>query len=163
MTAATYADGVSLRSGLRACTQSFVLRGRATRSELASALILIAFGEAMLLVLVHFFHPPTALGLPILWRRVAFEQSLALLLLVPLIGLGARRLHDVGLPVLPGVVLALIVLAGWLNRQQVAIGLHGGLPVLSWAAPVALTILVIALFWSPMIGTNRFGADPRAR
>lgn len=163
MTAATYRDGVSLRSGLRAFRQSFVFRGRATRSELTSALILIAIGEGVLFLMVHLFHPPTAIGIVRLWQRVAFEQSLAMVLLVPLVGLIVRRSHDVGWPALPGVMLAAIALAGDLDRQQVAIGLHPGVPMLPEAGRIALLVLAIGLYWSPRVGSNRFGPDPRTR
>lgn len=163
MTAASYRDGVSLRNGLRAIGQSFVFQGRATRSELTSALILAGLAEALLFLVIHFFHPPTAPGLTVLWRRVAFEQSLALLPLVPLIGIGVRRLHDVGVSAVPGILLALIALASDLNQQLAAIGLHEGIPMPAWAGPIALLILAVALFWSPSAGANRFGPDPRTR
>ncbi|WP_040598143.1 DUF805 domain-containing protein [Sphingomonas elodea] len=161
MTAASYSDGVSLRSGLRAIGQSFVFRGRSTRSELTSALILIALGEVALFLAFHFLHPPTALNVPLFRRRVALEEALALALFVPLIGLIVRRLHDVGLPALPGLLLAAIGIAGDLDRTQVAIGVYPGVPMLPTAGHVALAILVIGLYWSPAIGANRFGMDPR--
>lgn len=161
MTAASYRDGVSLRTGLRAIGQSFVFRGRSTRSELTSALILIAIGEAMLFLLIHFFHPPTALNLQTFWARAGIEEALALLLLVPLIGLIVRRLHDVGLPAVPGLLLAAIAVAADLNRTQAVMGLHPAMPFPPLAGRLALAILVVALYWSPALGENRFGADPR--
>lgn len=161
MTAANYRDGVSLRTGLRAIGQSFVFHGRSTRSELTSALILIAIGETLLFVASHFFHPPTPLDLPLFWRRVAVEEALGLALFVPMIGLIVRRLHDVGLPAIPGLMLAAIGVAGDLDRTQVAIGVHPGVPMLPLAGRLALLILAVALYWSPAIGSNRFGSDPR--
>lgn len=150
-----------MRTGVRAIGQSFVFRGRSTRSELTSALILIALGEAALFLLIHFFHPPTQLNVQTFWTRAAAEEGLALLLFVPLIGLIVRRLHDVGLPAIPGLLLAAIGVAADLNRTQAALGLYPGVPVLPIAGPVALAILIVALYWSPAIGANRFGADPR--
>ncbi|WP_084582146.1 DUF805 domain-containing protein [Sphingomonas azotifigens] len=161
MTAASYRDGVSLQTGLRAIGQSFVFHGRSTRSELTSALILIAIGELVLFLAFHFFHPPTPLNVTVFWRRVAVEEGLALLLFVPLIGLIVRRLHDVGLPAIPGLLLAAIGVAGELDRTQVAIGLHPGVPMLPAAGQVALLVLAVALYWSPALGINRFGGDPR--
>jgi len=161
MTEVAYRDGVSLRTGLRAIGRSFQFRGRSTRSELTSALILIALAEAALLLLIHFFHPPTQLNVQTFWARAAFEEALALLLFVPLIGLIVRRLHDVGLPAIPGMLLAAIAVASDVNRTQVTIGLYPGVAVLPIAGPVALAILAIALYWSPAIGPNRFGSDPR--
>lgn len=161
MTEVAYRDGVSLRTGLGAIGRSFLFRGRSTRSELTSALILIALAEAALFLLIHFFHPPTQHNLQTFWTRAALEEALALLLFVPLIGLIVRRLHDVGLPAIPGLLLAAIALASDLNRTQAALGLYPGVPVLPMAGPVALAILAVALFWSPAIGSNRFGADPR--
>lgn len=161
MTAASYRDGVSLRNGLRAIGQSFVFRGRSTRSELTSALILIAIGEVLLFLGFHFFHPPTPLNVTLFWRRVAVEEALALALFVPLIGLIVRRLHDVGLPAVPGLLLAAIGVAGDLDRTRSTIGLHPGVPMLPTAGHVALAILALALYWSPAIGANRFGMDPR--
>ncbi|OAN58857.1 DUF805 domain-containing protein [Sphingomonas sp. TDK1] len=162
MTAASYRDGVSLRNGLRAIGQSFVFQGRSTRSELTSALILIAIGELVLFLAFHFFHPPTPLNVALFWRRVAVEEGLALLLFLPLIGLIVRRLHDVGLPAIPGLVLAAIGVAGDLDRTQVAMGLYPGVPLLPTAGQVALVVLAVALYWSPASGGNRFGPDPRA-
>lgn len=161
MTEVAYRDGVSLRTGLRAIGRSFLFRGRSTRSELTSALILIALAEAALFLLIHFFHPPTVPSVHTFQLRAAFEEALALLLLVPLLGLIVRRLHDTGLPAIPGLLLAAIVVASDLNRTQAAMGLYPGVPVLPIAGPVALALLVIALYWSPENGTNRFGADPR--
>ncbi len=161
MTAASYRDGVSLRSGLRAIGQSFVFHGRSTRSELTSALILIAIGEALLFLAFHFFHPPTPLGVPLFWRRVAVEEALGLMLFVPLIGLIVRRLHDVGLPAMPGLLLAAIGVAGDLDRTQTVIGVYPGVPMLPTAGHVALAVLALGLYWSPEIGANRFGMDPR--
>lgn len=162
MTAASYIDGVSLRTGLRAIGQSFVFRGRSTRSELTSALILILIGEAVLFLLSHFFHPPTTLNVQIFRTRAAIEEVLALLLFLPLLGLIVRRLHDVGLPAIPGLLLGAIAVASDVNRTQAAMGLYPGVPVLPIAGPIALAILVVALYWSPESGPNRFGADPRA-
>ncbi len=161
MTAASYRDGVSLRTGLRAIGHSFVFRGRSTRSELTSALILIALGEAALFLLIHFFHPPTLPNVQTFWARAAFEEALALLLFVPLLGLIVRRLHDVGLPALPGLLLAAIVVAWDLNRTQAVMGLYPAMPFPPLAGQAAIAILVIALYWSPSMGPNQFGTDPR--
>lgn len=161
MTAAMISDGISLRSGLRAIGRSFHLQGRSTRRELISALILIALGEGLLFLLIHFFHPPTVIDFTTFWRRAAVERALELVLLVPLIGLIARRGHDVGLSALVGLGLAAIVLAGDFDRDLVAIGLFSGVALLPLAADIALLLLILLLFWSPVPGRNRYGNDPR--
>lgn len=158
---ARYSDGVSLRSGLRAVADSFAFHGRATRSELVSAAILIALAELCWFALVHFFHPPTAPGLTSLWNRVAFEQGVATVLLVPLLGLAFRRSHDAGFSGWPALVLLLVSVAGKVQDVQVLLGVHGGVPALAWVDDFCRVALLILLMWSPTVGANRFGPDPR--
>jgi uncharacterized membrane protein YhaH (DUF805 family) len=160
-TAIPYNDGVSVRTGIGAIARTLVFRGRSTRTELVSALILIGLAEALWQLVIHFFHPPVAPGLTTLWHRLAFEQAVSVALLAPLPALIVRRLHDVGLPALPGLVLAVVALAGPIERIQVLVGLHPGIPMLALAGELSALILAVALLWSPARGTNRHGPDPR--
>ncbi|MHA6719825.1 DUF805 domain-containing protein [Sphingomonas sp. RS6] len=160
-TALSYRDGVSIRTGIGAIARSLVFRGRSTRTELVSALILIGLAELLWRLVTHFFHPPTATGIETLWRHLAFEQAVSIALLAPLPALIVRRLHDVGLPAMPGLLLAGIAVMARIEQLQVAVGLHPGIPMLPPAGAVSTLILAVALLWSPARGANRCGPDPR--
>ena len=98
------------------------------------------------------------------------KDGLALVALIPVPALLARRLHDSGKPGV-WVWLGLPAISLWIARSAIAVQLGTDNSVqfdrmawpLDWLAILANIALLILLALPGTIGPNRFGEDPRGR
>jgi len=149
-------------SARRTVAQSFILKGRATRTELASYIL-----AAVLVTLAVSFAAALFAPYPV---RALISDGLTLLLAVPVPALLVRRLHDTNRSG-KFVWLAVFAFAVWLARTTVAnaygietrIGLDRLTWLIDWAVILANLATVILVLLPGTAGPNRFGPDPRLR
>ncbi len=145
---------------LQAVRRSFVLSGRATRSELISYLfstLLISVPLSFItgLTLTHDAHVVTG-------------NAATVLLAIPLPALLVRRLHDSGRSG-AWVWLAVLSFAIWLARTAISaawgmnarLSFDGWTWLIDWAVIIANLASVCLALLPGSTGANRYGADPR--
>lgn len=158
---------LSFGLGLKAWRDSFVLRGRSTRTEffsfwlatvpvgLAIGLILALLDMTLSIRLTDLFDPRP--------QNIILDLVLHSIPVLPVFALMARRAHDAGWY---GAPIALVVLATfaagqWENLHYRFIGFDWP-PVWVQVIHSAGVLIVLAtLLWAPTRGANRFGPDPR--
>ena len=152
---------VAAAGPLQAIRRSFVLAGRATRSELISYL----FAGLLVSVPVSFI---TGLVLTHDAHMLAVNAA-TLLLAIPLPALLVRRLHDSGRSG-AWVWLAVLSFSIWLARTVISIvwgmdarlSFDGWIWLIDWVVIMANLASVLLALLPGSTGPNRFGADPRA-
>ena len=151
---------VAALSPLQVLRRSFVLSGRATRSELISYLFASLFVSVPLsfvtgLVLTHDAH-------------MLVGNAATLLLAIPLPALLVRRLHDSGRSGV-WVWLAVLSFSIWLARTTISVAwgmsarlsFDGWTWLIDWAVIMANLASVFLALLPGSNGPNRYGADPR--
>ncbi|KGB53454.1 putative membrane protein [Sphingopyxis sp. LC81] len=139
---------------MQALVRRFFPVGRCTRGRLFALLILGSIGtfaadfattgRVELMLNLGFRFDALSDPASYAWWRVAAEVVFGLVLVYMAVG----RLHDIARP-------------GWWLALLVALPYAGeavGLPELAF---VSLILWLALIFWSPTIGPNAYGADPR--
>ena len=146
----------------QAVRRSFVLSGRATRSELvgylfACLMVTVPLSFITGLVLTHDAH-------------MLVGNLAAVLLALPVPALLVRRFHDSGRSG-AWVWLAVLGFTVWLTRAAISTmwGMNARLSfdawtwLIDWVVIVANLASVMLALWPGAVGANRFGTDPRGR
>ena len=127
-------------------------QGRSTRKEFWIFALLFA----VVTVAAHFIDARDGEIVPIAGGMGALELTAQLVLILPFITVGARRLHDTGRS---GWWLLFLYLP-WL-ATTIAVGSERAMIAAAGAFIVGALVLIVQLCLPGEAGENRFGPDPR--
>lgn len=157
-----------LQVGLKAWRDTFVFHGRSTRTEFISYILTTALVFAPIWVLLLYI---AGIDLDIALRnafgadrsRTIFILALETLPYLPLFSLVARRAHDHDRPGWPFAIVAMVVvvLSIWRDLHFRTVDLDMPPDWLGWIRGIAGIVFFAGVLWTPSIGANRYGEDPR--